>query len=134
MNRGRVATITLTMKTSFTVFLLSMLALFQAGAAEVNYYRDVVPVLHQHCNVCHREGDIAPFALDTYERASRKAHLKRLTAGDTNSFASSDIHLETAYSLKELNSWIVTVAHPILHREGQLLDSRLAPGSEPEGG
>ena len=61
------------------------------------------------------------------ERASRKAHLKRLTAGDSDSFASSDIHLETAYSLKELNSWIVTVAHPILYREGQLLDTRLAP-------
>ena len=64
------------------------------------------------------------------ERDSRKAHLKRLTAGDADSFASSDIHLETAYSLKELNSWIVTVAHPILHREGQLLDTRLAPGAE----
>ena len=60
------------------------------------------------------------------ERDSRKAHLKRLTAGDTDSFGSSDIHLETAYSLKELNSWIVTVAHPILVREGQLLDTRLA--------
>ncbi len=64
------------------------------------------------------------------ERDSRKAHLKRLTAGDTNSFASSDIHLETAYSLKGLNSWIVTVAHPILHREGQLLDTRLAPNDD----
>ena len=63
------------------------------------------------------------------ERASRKAHLKRLTAGDDDSFGSSDIHLETAYSLKELNSWIVSVAHPILYREGQLLDSRLAPDS-----
>lgn len=61
------------------------------------------------------------------ERKSRKAHLKRLSAGDKDSFASSDLHLETAYSLKELNSWIVTVAHPILHREGQLLDTRLAP-------
>lgn len=60
------------------------------------------------------------------ERNSRKAHLKRLTAGGTDSFGSSDIHLETAYSLKELNSWIVTVAHPILVREGQLLDTRLA--------
>ena len=59
------------------------------------------------------------------ERDSRKAHLKRLTAGDKYSFGSSDIHLETAYSLKELNSWIVTVAHPILVREGQLLDTRL---------
>ena len=67
------------------------------------------------------------------ERASRKRHLKRLTAGDPDSFASSDIHLETAYSLKELNSWIVTVAHPILVREGELLDSRLARDGAPDG-
>lgn len=64
------------------------------------------------------------------ERNSRKKHLKRLTAGDTDSFGSSDVHLETAYSLKELNSWIVTVAHPILAREGQLLESRLGPEAE----
>ena len=62
------------------------------------------------------------------ERSSRKKHLKRLHRGDVDSFSSSDIHLETAYSLKELNSWIVTVAHPILDREGLLLTSRLAHG------
>lgn len=72
-------------------------------------------------------------AMGQLERDSRKAHLKRLTAGETDSFQTSDIHLETAYSLKELNSWIVTVAHPILHREGQLLNSRLTPeGDESE--
>ena len=61
------------------------------------------------------------------ERASRKKHLRRLSAGEPDSFTSSDIHLETAYSLKEFNSWILTVAHPILVREGQLLETRLAP-------
>lgn len=66
------------------------------------------------------------------ERASRKKHLKRLSDNDADSFASSDIHLETAYSLKEFNSWIVTVAHPILVREGQLLETRLIQEMEPE--
>jgi len=60
------------------------------------------------------------------ERRTRKEHLKRLSAGVSESFASSDVHIETAYTLKEINSWVVTVAHPILLREGQLLDSRLA--------
>lgn len=60
------------------------------------------------------------------ERKTRKEHLKRLSAGVPESFASSDVHIETAYTLKEMHSWIVTVAHPILLREGQLLDSRLA--------
>lgn len=60
------------------------------------------------------------------ERKTRKAHLKRLSAGVEESFGSSDVHIETAYTLKEMHSWIVTVAHPILVREGQLLETRLA--------
>ena len=67
------------------------------------------------------------------ERASRKAHLDRLTAGEPASLASSDIHLETAYSLKEMNSWIVSVAHPILFWSGQLLETRLAPQDAADG-
>ena len=59
------------------------------------------------------------------ERSSRKKHLRRLSDGDTDSAKSSDIHLETAYTLKEFNSWIISVAHPILAREGQLLATRL---------
>lgn len=38
----------------------------------------------------------------------------------------------TQRSLKEFNSWIVTVAHPILVRKGQLLESRLIWEMEPE--
>lgn len=59
------------------------------------------------------------------ERSSRKKHLRRLSDGDVDSATSSDIHLETAYTLKEFNSWIISVAHPILAREGQLLTTRL---------
>lgn len=59
------------------------------------------------------------------ERSSRKKHLRRLSDGDMDSAKSSDIHLETAYTLKEFNSWIISVAHPILAREGQLLSTRL---------
>ncbi len=60
------------------------------------------------------------------ERKSRKRHLKRLSQGDVDSLSTSDQHVETAYLMKEFNSWIVSVAHPILDREGQLLESRLA--------
>jgi phosphate:Na+ symporter len=59
------------------------------------------------------------------ERSSRKRHLKRLSSGETDSFKSSDIHLETAYCLREFNSLVVSVAHPILIRNGQLLETRL---------
>jgi phosphate:Na+ symporter len=59
------------------------------------------------------------------ERSSRKRHLKRLAQGETASFDTSDIHLETAHALKDLNSQIASLAYPILMRDGQLLETRL---------
>src|SRR5262249_35996179 len=44
-----------------------------AGAAldvgPVTYYRDVQPIVAEHCQMCHVEGGIAPFALGTYDEA-----------------------------------------------------------------
>ena len=37
------------------------------------FYRDVLPILQQHCQSCHRIGEIAPFPLVTYEDARRYA-------------------------------------------------------------
>ena len=31
------------------------------------FYRDVLPILQEHCQVCHRAGGIAPIAFETYE-------------------------------------------------------------------
>ncbi|WP_425082544.1 Na/Pi cotransporter family protein [Ruegeria arenilitoris] len=59
------------------------------------------------------------------ERDSRKRHLKRLQHGSTESFETSDIHLETLRALREFNSHIAAVAYPILYRNGQLLETRL---------
>ena len=59
------------------------------------------------------------------ERKSRKRHLKRLSQGIQISFESSDIHLETAGSLRDFNSHIASVSYPILFRGGQLLETRL---------
>ena len=66
------------------------------------------------------------------ERSSRKKHLKRLGKGEETSFDSSDIHLETLRALREINSLIATVAYPILHRSGQLLETRLIEVITPE--
>ncbi|GIW97402.1 MAG: thiol-disulfide isomerase [Pirellulaceae bacterium] len=35
--------------------------------AGVTYYRDVAPILHRRCAGCHREGEIGPFSMLTYE-------------------------------------------------------------------
>ena len=44
-----------------------------ASAPAPEFYRDVLPVLQKHCQSCHREGEIAPFPLVTYEQARAKA-------------------------------------------------------------
>src|ERR1700690_1388384 len=38
------------------------------------FYRDVLPILQDHCQACHREGEMAPMPLVTYERARPFAH------------------------------------------------------------
>jgi thiol-disulfide isomerase/thioredoxin len=35
----------------------------------VTYYRDVLPVLQENCQTCHRPGAVGPFALLTYKQA-----------------------------------------------------------------
>ena len=46
--------------------LVSGLAPANAAQPAPNFYRDLLPILEQHCQVCHRSGEIAPFALVTY--------------------------------------------------------------------
>lgn len=59
------------------------------------------------------------------EGQSRKRHLQRLQAGQKDSFATSDVHLETLRALREFNSHISAVAYPMLYKHGQLLETRL---------
>jgi len=42
------------------------------------YYRDVLPILRGHCEVCHRTGGIAPMSFEGYEEARRDAEAIRL--------------------------------------------------------
>lgn len=58
-------------------------------------------------------------------RHSRKAHLKRLERGQTESFASSDLHLETLRAMRDLHGHIAAIAYPILYQSGQVLETRL---------
>lgn len=60
------------------------------------------------------------------ERKSHNRHLARLQSGTPESVATSNMHLEVARALKEMNSLLVTVAYPLLTSHGELLESRLA--------
>jgi hypothetical protein len=46
------------------------------------YYRDVLPILQQHCIACHRAGGIAPMSFESYEAARRFAYLIRNVTQD----------------------------------------------------
>src|ERR1700675_515681 len=43
-------------------------SLSKAASASPTYYRDVLPVLQQHCQSCHRTGEIGPMPLMSYEQ------------------------------------------------------------------
>lgn len=49
--------------------------------AKVTYARDVAPILMKNCTVCHRDGEAAPFPLETYSHAKTWASaIKSYTA------------------------------------------------------
>jgi len=37
------------------------------ATGRITYHRDVAPVLHRRCVVCHRSGEVAPFPLTSYQ-------------------------------------------------------------------
>jgi len=41
--------------------------------AQVSYARDIAPILQARCQSCHRDGQAAPFPLDNYDSAARRA-------------------------------------------------------------
>ena len=49
----------------------------QPAPAPPTFYRDVLPILQQHCQRCHRPGEIAPMPLVTYAQTKSWARLIR---------------------------------------------------------
>ena len=41
----------------------------EAAGGKVTFYRDVLPVLQNRCQTCHRPGEVGPFSLMTYHQA-----------------------------------------------------------------
>lgn len=62
-------------------------------------------------------------------RQSYDRHLRRLQSGTPESIETSGMHLEITRSLKEINALLASVAHPLLKRSGDLLESRLVPAA-----
>ncbi len=43
------------------------------GARDLTFTRDVAPIIQQNCQVCHRQGSIAPMSFENYRDVSRYA-------------------------------------------------------------
>ena len=59
---------------TWTFLLTAVLGVWSAagaagGGQSVTFYQDVLPILQQRCQVCHRRGEIAPMPLMTYRQA-----------------------------------------------------------------
>ncbi len=48
-------------------------------ARQPTFYRDVLPILQQHCQVCHRARGIAPMAFETYQQTQHYANAIRVS-------------------------------------------------------
>ena len=56
----------------------------QTHSAHPTFYGDVLPILQQHCQTCHRVEGISPTPLETYSQVSRHAsEIMRLTTAQT---------------------------------------------------
>src|SRR5579863_1265435 len=42
--------------------------------APPTFYKEILPILQDHCQSCHRPGEVAPMALVTYEQTRPWAH------------------------------------------------------------
>jgi hypothetical protein len=55
------------------IILLACAAAISAQASGPTFNKEIAPILHKNCAVCHRPGEGAPFSLLTYEDAKKKS-------------------------------------------------------------
>lgn len=61
------------MKRSVVSILFAAIAFsIHAQTKDVTFYKDIQPIVLQHCSPCHRPGQAGPFSLRTYEEVSAK--------------------------------------------------------------
>ena len=56
------------------LFVLAVMAMGSSVAAPT-FNQDVAPILFNNCTTCHRPGEVAPFALQNYSDAAKRAKL-----------------------------------------------------------
>jgi len=106
------------MKT-LAISLLSVAALTAADAPTVTFYRDVLPILQERCQGCHRAGEVGPMPLVSYNdarpwaKAIKQAVLTRKMPPWNVTEAAGKYRNDPSLSQKEIDrlvAWIDTGA------------------------
>lgn len=93
----------------------------------LSYYRDVVPILQNRCQECHRQGEIGPFALNDYEDVSSWAETIKETVIEKRMppWGASPAHGSFANDMSMTDEEIATLVKWVDHGcpEGNSADS-----------
>jgi mono/diheme cytochrome c family protein len=68
----------------FLFFVAPRITATDQAKTPVMFYRDVLPILQGHCQVCHRAGGIAPMAFETFEQTRPYAEAIRAAVEKRN--------------------------------------------------
>jgi hypothetical protein len=63
--------------TALILFLTLFLGATNSHAQAPTFYKDVQPIIHGNCSVCHRPGEAAPFSLISYEDVAKRSKFIR---------------------------------------------------------
>src|ERR1051325_11548594 len=85
----------------------------EARAQSVTFNNQIVRILQQHCQPCHRPGNIAPFSLLTYQEARTHA-----------------FEIRTAVESHEMPPWKPVNAHGVFEDERTLTDQEIKTFSD----
>ena len=80
-----------------------------ATATAPTFNKDVAPILYENCATCHRPGEVAPFALLTFQDAAKRAPL-----------------IAAVTSARQMPPWKAEPGHGTFLNERRLTDAQIA--------
>src|SRR6476661_2467203 len=79
------------------------------AVAAPTFNKDVAPILYENCATCHRPGEVAPFALLTFQDAAKRAPL-----------------IAAVTSARQMPPWKAEPGHGTFLNERRLTDAQIA--------
>lgn len=63
------------MKKTITILTVGFFLSFQTLNAQINFSEHIAPIIYDNCTTCHRQGEVAPFSLESYEDVAAYASM-----------------------------------------------------------